>query len=542
MIASGADPAYGERPQGGPSSAEAEGSTGESAGASTRPQRRFVADLDSAQWRWIGASLEVIGSLSAAGLLTLSARSIRVDPLDRVGQVSGLASIGFRFTVTGIVLVALLHVASRVRKGVAFPIAARVACAILAGLATGFVAAGILVALRGTPWCLNSIHGDAGRLARWANAVNNHKDWPFYPPLPVHTIAFVARVLELPTHYALKYLQIYGTALMGPLAYLSWRLLARPQWALALGVVPALPLIDPYKPYANTVLILLVPLLVYWLGWLRRAGELDYRRLALIGAALGAGFGLLYITYYGWFQWSAPGAVAAALVLFPWRTRGARLRGACLVAATAAAFLPITGGLIWRALREGFPDNFFYFDTHQDPAYFAMWRWDLAGPVVEWPPRGELGGVGVYTLLVAAGIGIAIALGRRHVLVTAVGCLIAGSWLMRFWYAQHMFKTQLVQLYPRTSIEITYCSLVLCGYAVYLLVGRQLRERQRREASSAPGPGPRRTPSMLIGVVVGLLLVFGSAGSAMADRYMPASEEPASLRVLALNAQKTPRL
>jgi hypothetical protein len=503
-------------------------------------QRRFHVSLDAASWRWIGASLEVVGSLAAAGLLTLSARAIAVDPLDRVGQVSALAGIGLRFTVTGLVVIAVLQVAARVRHGVAFPIASRVACAILAGLATGFVAAGIVVALRGTPWCLNSIHGDAGRLGRWADAVNRGKGWPFYPPLPVHTIAFFSRVFDLPTHYVLKYLQIYGTALVGPLAYLSWRVLARPGWALALGVVPALPLIDPYKPYANTVLILLVPLLVYWLGWLRRAGELGYRRLALAGAAFGVGFGLLYTCYYGWFQWSAPGAIVATLVLFPWRRGADRLRGACLVAATAATFLPITADLILRALREGFPDNFFYFDTAADPAYFAMWRWDLPGAVVEWPPRGELGGVGVYTLLVAAGIGVAIALGRRHVLVTAVGCLLAGSWVMRFWYAHLMFKTKLVQLYPRTSIEITYCALILCGYALYLLLGRQKRERQRREALIGPSAERRTQPSLLIGALAGLLIVFGSAGSAMADRYMPAQEEPQSLRQLAFAAHTTP--
>jgi hypothetical protein len=539
MIASGADAGFGEGPPSGPQSPPRAGEGGAEL-VPARARARSVARLTSARWRWLSRSLEVLGAFGGAGLLTLSARSIRVDPLERVGQVSGLASIGLRFTVTGLVIVALLHVASRVRGGVAFPIASRVACAILAGLATGFVAAGILVALRGTPWCLNSVHGDAGRLTAWAKAVLHHESFPSYPPLPVHTIALYSRLSDLPAAYALKHLQIIGTALIGPIAYLSWRVLASPPWALGLGVVAALPLVDPYKPYANTVLIMLVPMLVFYLGWLRRAGELDYPRLALFGAAAGVGFGLLYLTYYGWFQWSAPGAVVAALVLFPWQRRSAWLRGACLLLATLLPFAAIAGPLVLRGLRDGFADNFFYFDTNTDPAYFAMWRWDLPGPVVEWPPRGELGGVGLFTLLMAAGMGAAIALGRRRVLVTTVGCLIGGAWVMRFWYAHYMWKTRLVQLYPRTSIEITYCSLLLCGYAAYLWVARQRRERERRDALLAPEVERAASPSTLIGVIAGLLLVLGSAGSALADRYMPVDVSPQSLGQLALAAHNTP--
>jgi hypothetical protein len=540
MIASGADAGFGEGPPSGPQSPPLAGA-GSNAGVDPGLARaRSVELLEAARWRWLSRSLEVIGAFGGAGLLTWSARSIQVDPLERVGQVSALASIGLRFTVTGLLIVALLHVASRVRGGVAFPIASRVAFAILAGLATGFVAAGIVVALRGTPWCLNGQQGDAGRLARWAVAVLHRRSYPPYPPLPVHTIALYAHLADLPAAYALKHLQIIGTALVGPVAYLSWRVLASPPWALGLGVVAALPLIDPYKPYANTVLIMLVPALVFYLGWLRRAGEVGYQRLALAGVAFGVAFGVLYLTYYGWFQWSAPGAVVAALVLFPWQRRSAWLRGGCLLLATLLPFAAIAGPFVVRGLRDGFADNFFYFDTNTDPAYFAMWRWDLPGPTVEWPPPGELGGVGLFTLLMAAGIGTAIALGRRRVLVTTVGCLIGGAWVMRFWYAHHMWKTKLVQLYPRTSIEITYCSLLLCGYALYLLVARRERERERREALLASGTARRSTPSLLIGAIAGSLLVLGSAGSALADRYMPANVEPPSLGLLALQAQHAP--
>jgi galactan 5-O-arabinofuranosyltransferase len=499
---------------------------------------RAALRLTPARRRAGAMALEVVASLVAAAWLTLSARGIRVDPLVRVGQVSGLAGIGPRFTLAGLVLVALLGLASRVRGGAAFGIAARVACGALAGLATGFVAAGILVALRGTPWCLNADWGDSGRLIKWANAVLRKEEYPFYPPLPVHTIALYSRAFGLPAGFALKHLQIIGTALVGPLAYLSWRLLLPPIWALGIGVLAAMPLVDPYKPYANSVLIALVPALVYCFRWVQRAGELDYRRLCLLGVGVGVGFTLLYYCYYGWFQWSAPGAVIAAALVFPWRDARARPRAAVLLGLAGLSFIGPCAPLLVRALREGFADNYFYFDTNVDPAYFAMWRWDLAGTTTEWPPPGELGGVGLFTLLLALALGVSIALGRGDVLVTTVAWLIGGTWVLRYWYAQRMYATQLVQLYPRTTIELVYCSLVLCGYAAYLVAQRFARRRPA-ETPNDTEQDPDRPASYVLGAVCALLLVLGSAGSAMADRYMPANDTPQTYHSLAWQAHHT---
>jgi hypothetical protein len=491
--------------------------------------------------RWAGASAEIVASFGAAALLTWSAIGIDVNPLERVGQVSGLATIGLRFTVTVLVLLVGLHVASRWRGGVVFGPASRVVCAVLAGLVTGFVAAGIVVALRGTPWCLNGRFGDAGRLAKWGAAVSAGEAAPsFYPPLPVHAIALYSRWFDLETPFALKHLQIIGTAAMGPLVYASWRLIASPLWALGIGVVASLPLIDPYKPYANIALCVLLPVLVSLFGWVRRAGDVDYRKLVALGVAFGVAVSLICMTYFGWFQWTAPGALVAALLVFPWARKGAALRAACLMGTTVLVFAGSVGPFIWRVLKEPFVDTFFYFDTDTDPAYFAMWRWDLPGTVIQWPPHGELGGVGVFTLILAAGLGVSVALGRRHVLVTTVGWVFAGTWLLRYWYAHRAWETHLVQLYPRTSIELLYCSLILCGYAVYLLVRRFEAPREGEPASWGETELPRRpsAPSNVIGAVCGLALVLGSAGSAVADRYMPAKEKPASLRDLAWNGHR----
>ncbi|HTV18263.1 MAG TPA: hypothetical protein VMG12_06320 [Polyangiaceae bacterium] len=529
MISSGPEPALGDRPAS-DRGAPRDGDEGAEAGA-RRPPEGSRPSLHPSLRRWGPGALELCVSLAAAGALAASGLAIRVDPLDRVGQVSALAGIGFRYVVAGLVGVALLSAASRIRAGAGFDLAFRLACGALAGLTTGFIAAGIVVALRGTPWCLNGNLGDTGRLAAWAAAAQHGERFPFYPPLPVHTLALYASAFDLEPVFAIKHLQIIGTALVGPFAYASWRLLLNPLWALGIGVVSALSLIDPYKPYANMVLIALVPWLVLFFGRMRAAGALGPRRVVLEGALFGAGFGLLYLWYYGWFQWSAPGAVAAALVLFPWRSAGARVQAAGFVGSTTLVFAAIAGRLVWRALSEGFNDDYFYFDTRIDPSYFAMWLWDLPGPVGTWPPPGEVGGVGLFTLLLAAGMGVAIARGRRHVLVTTLGCIIGGAWLLRLGYAQHMWETKLVQLYPRTSIELFYCALVLSGYALYLVL-----ERPRPDAERTRSAGQSPLPSTRFGAFCALLLVFGSAASALTDRYMPAREKPASLRILAWNA------
>jgi galactan 5-O-arabinofuranosyltransferase len=503
--------------------------------SSARGTFRFMHALTR---RWAGAASEIVGSCAAAALLTWSAIGIRVNPLERVGQVSGLAAIGLRFTVAVLILIGCLHAASRWRGGVAFDRTARVVCAALAGLLTGFVAAGVVVGLRGTPWCLNGHVGDAGRLSQWAAGTLVGKPVPsFYPPLPVHTIALYSRWLDLAPQFALKHLQIIGTAAMGPIVYASWRLVASPLWALGIGVLAALPLIDPYKPYANTALAVLLPVLVAFFSWVRRAEAVDYPRLIGVGVAFGAGVSLICLTYFGWFQWSAPGALVAALLVFPFSSKRAALRAACLMGSTGLVLAVVAGPFVWRILQAPFADHFFYFDTDIEPAYFAMWRWDLPGRVGEWPPPGELGGVGLFTLLLATGLAVAVALGRRHVLVTTVSCLLAGCWLMRFWFAQNMWETKLVQLYPRTSIELLYCSLVLCGYAAYL-IAKRLGALPGAAAPERELPRQYSTPSVVLGAVCGLALVFGSSASAIADRYMPAREKPPSLGDLAFQAHR----
>jgi galactan 5-O-arabinofuranosyltransferase len=308
----------------------------------------------------------------------------------------------------------------------------------------------------------------------------------------------------------------------------------RPTWALAVGLIASLPNLDwaPYKPYANLVLVVLVPIVVWFLGELRSVDQRTIATAARRGAAAGAAAGILCLTYSGWFSWSAPGFVIAALVMFPWRQ--ARGRGRVLVGFAAAMFVAVAGRYLVEALFMSgrLVDNYIYFDVNAEPAYIAMARGDLAGAINVWPPLGELGGVGLFTLVLAAGLGASIALGRARTLVITVSSLFAGAWVVRFYVAHFLWKTKLVQLYPRTTAEILYCLLVLTVFAGCLAIERM----QMRAAADSP----LVTPSGTIGVLCALLFLFASTGSSICNHYMPNGSMPPSTGWLAQKAHEMP--
>ena len=116
---------------------------------------------------------------------------------------------------------------------------------------------------------------------------------------------------------------------------------------------------------------------------------------------------------------------------------------AALGAAASSIFAPVRAlaldvtfvAVAWRHLlgllapTGGVNDAYFYFDTNTDPAYFAMWRNDRPGDVAAagWPPPGELGYVGLFTLILVLGVGVALWLGWRRTTVLSLG-LIAVGW------------------------------------------------------------------------------------------------------------------
>jgi hypothetical protein len=244
-----------------------------------------------------------------------------------------------------------------------------------------------------------------------------------------------------------------------------------------------------------------------------------------LAALFGVGLGVLCLLYSGWYQWSAPGFLVAALIVFPWRDwkRGLLFCGIAGVAFGACVLRYVMG---FRA-GSGIKDSYFSVDALIDPTYFATWRGGAPGDM-HWQPLGELAGVGVFTLVLAVGLGIALALGRRRPMVIALVSIVAGCWVLRLWHAHNMWTTKLVQLWPRTSAEILFCLLVLCVVAVYLLV-------ERTEEKS-----PWRSPSATIAVIVSLILVVMSASAATTDQYLPRNVER-STGELAWMAQRLAR-
>ena len=129
---------------------------------------------------------EVIVSIGAAALSVQLSRAIVVDPLNRVGQVSGVAGLDVRYLLLALVVVGACLLAEW-RGGPAWPVVRRCAYAAVAGLTTGLIAGGILLALRGTDWPLFANDGDSGQLMRWADSVIAGRPIPAdYPPAIIH--------------------------------------------------------------------------------------------------------------------------------------------------------------------------------------------------------------------------------------------------------------------------------------------------------------------------------------------------------------------
>jgi galactan 5-O-arabinofuranosyltransferase len=471
--------------------------------------------------------------VAAAALMVFLARGVDVNPLDRIGQISGLAALQLRYALIAAVLLVLTVVTARVRWVAYAPLARRIAAAVAAGLFSGLVAGAVVIALRGTSWGLNSGYGDAGALTHWAHTlIDTGTMQADYPPGWIHAMAWYSQLTDTAPEYTLKVLQITVTALFGPLAYLSWRLLLSPVWALALGVVPAMVLIDPYKPYTNLMLVVMIPVLLALLRRLRRAGDTPWRGIVLSGIGSGLALGLVFLMYSGWFVWSAPGVLLAALVLFPWRT--GPIKGLALIAIAGVVFAAVSfRHLVGLLLASGsVKDRYFYWDTWVEPTYIAMWRSDLPGTTGPWPPPGELAGVGLFTILALVGLAAAIAVARHRTAVIVLTSVFAGAWLLRFYFGSQMYAADAVQLWPRSTAELLYCLLLLTGFACYYGVRRFDAVDRVRAALSSPSTG--------IGVLAALFLLIASAGSSTGDRYMPRADNSPGL--LAINAQMVKQL
>ena len=299
--------------------------------------------------RWSGVVLGLAEALIAIGLaigFMLWSLTIDVDPMSRRGQVSGLAQLQFRLALCVLALVVGLVVAQRLLRGRHRGVLVAVGCAAVAGLATGLVGGGIAVALRGTPYGLWAGDGDYAWILYWVNRMSAHQPVPdYYPPLYLDLLRVWSHWSGQPPVYAVKPVQLVGTALFGPAAYLSWRLVLRPGWALGIGLVAAFPFIEPVKPYTQVTLVMLVPVLIALLRRVRRADGATPVGAVWTGVRYGAGLAVLFLLYSGWFVWGAPGVLVAFALLAPWRR--ATGRALLLAGSAVAVFL----ALCWPFVR-----------------------------------------------------------------------------------------------------------------------------------------------------------------------------------------------
>ncbi len=511
-------------------------------GAATAPGPSAATGSQRRTWygrRWVLAGAEIVVSVVAALGFAYLCRHISVNPMNRIGQVSGLAKIQQYVAVLGLpVLAVLLYTAYRGPLG-RHRVVQRLACAAIAGLSTGVVAGGVVVALRGTPWPLGGQEGDPSVLVDMATYIMDGKGMPgVYPPgFP----AAMAAWSEIRyggvggAGFALHDLQIFFSALVGPMAYLSWRLVLRPFWALLVAVPAAIVFLDPIRPYSHVVMIMLVPLLAACLRELRRAGDLPPRSVALRGLAFGVTFGLLFLWYSGWYLWSAPGIGVLALFVFPWRRGRRALRNAAgFVGVTLLSAGLVGAPLLYQLLKLGAdtPDRYAYITTYVDPTYVLGWMSDRDGDLTfqTWPVSGELAGQSGFALLLLAGVGLGIGLGLRHIAVRTAAASLVGAWLLRFWFASHMAHDQAIQLYPRTTWIIMYSLMIIAVLGVMALVQRGTGFADRTLAAASPQGAtrlvPRRAMRQLAAGMVCALALFATMGASWSvNRYMPQDQK-----------------
>lgn len=476
--------------------------------------------------RWAAPAAEVLLAFATALLFTAWSGSIPDNPIRRSGQVSGLAALQVGLSVVTLVVVVAVGLTAAYATKPVRKLAVRLAAAVVAGLSTGFLAGGQVFALSGTPWPINADHGDNGSLVLFAREViatgSTHS---FYPPGLPYLMAWASEWFGY-AHPALplKLLLIGFLAITGPAAYVAWRLTRGPLAALALAVVSLLPQVMPYKSYSTFVLVLLVPLGVAVLTYLRGSHTYSVRGSLGRGAGLGLVLGLLFVLYSGWFVWAAPGLVVAGLVTVPWRSgRPALGRAGLFLGAAGLTFLVVTARYLWvMAHSLGTKDPYCSPITLTQPAYlgplpFANRQWDQAG---EWPPFGWFAGLDLFMVLLLVGLGVAIAVGLRSPLVYGPLAIFGGAWMTRFWIAHHLERDRAEQLFPRTTNVLQICLYVLLVAAAILLADRI----RRAIAELRRAAGVRRAPATSFaatGVVLVVALLSGMAGSALTDQYLP---------------------
>ncbi|MEU9134321.1 hypothetical protein AB0D08_40725, partial [Kitasatospora sp. NPDC048540] len=137
-----------------------------------RPSRRTW-------WAAAEASAALLAALGFAALST----TVDLNPLVRIDQVSGLAELQLYVALLGLPLLALLVYTAYRGSVLRHQLVKRLVCAALAGLSTGVIAGGTVLALSGTSAPLGGQDGDPSTLVAMANSMLHGHHLPgVYPP------------------------------------------------------------------------------------------------------------------------------------------------------------------------------------------------------------------------------------------------------------------------------------------------------------------------------------------------------------------------
>lgn len=465
--------------------------------------------------------LELAVGLIAAALMVFVSRFVRsianpsFEQDIRVGHVSALAALQIPFFLVVAVALVLIVVAPRLPKFQDLLVA--FAPALLAGAATGYIAGSINIALAGTNWPLFGSSGDSGVILEWLRNFLSGEPLPeTYPPGYLWFISFIAKLLHAPVEFSAKLAQIVATAAIGPIAYIAWRLVVGPFFALALGVIAMLPLISPYKPYPNLMLVILIALVVRFILDLRRVQATDRKWAIVRGLLVGTCVGASALIYSGWFVWSAMGIVAVVALNFPWKKgKFAVTNSLWFVGSTLLSIVVIGGIHLIPMLREtlfghAVSDSYFYSDTFVDPAYYLMAQSDQSDGT-GWPPLGELGGVGIFMILLACAVAIAISFSWKNPIVQVSVLVVASALAARYFVATLMVYRNAVYLWPRTQAVLIFALLLIAAFVL-----RYLWNLLRKYA-----PKSYSITSSRAGLVVAFALILSSSVSSIASAYYP---------------------
>ena len=235
-----------------------------------------------------------------------------------------------------VVLVAGVAVAGLVSRR----LPADLASGIGAGLAGGWVAYTLRVALHGTPFGFGGLESDAGRLAAMANryASTWHSSDGIvpsvpsnYPPLFPWLVGRASALVHTPAWRLLGPAEAITLSFAVVAGYLLWRYLAPGPVALALSLPVLLCFSLPEKAYEILALAVLIPWAVATFGDPPR-GRLHWLPAGLIG-------GLSILLYWAFLVFGALGILALAVLT--WRASPDRARYVRHVALTVVVALVV---------------------------------------------------------------------------------------------------------------------------------------------------------------------------------------------------------